>query len=90
MANKPINRDRIIELFKKQTQEDKEYIITEIIKSLSVSNEEEKLKKEIEKLNDKLSLYMHYTSTIVKQEINEKLKNNNKAESKLENIETQK
>ncbi|MFV0420164.1 MAG: hypothetical protein ACK5KT_15725 [Dysgonomonas sp.] len=90
MANKPMNRDRIIELFKKQTQEDKEYIITEIIKSLSVRNEEEKLKKEIDKLNDKLNLYMQYTSTIVKHEINEKLKNNNKTEPNQENIETQK
>lgn len=82
MANKPMNKERIVELFKKQTKEDKEYIITEIIKFLSVSNEEEKLKKEIDKLNDKLSLYMHYTSTIVKQEINEILKNNNKIEAK--------
>lgn len=69
MANKKIDKDRIIELFKKQSEEDKLYIINEMIKSLSVNEGNTKLREENEKLKLKLKLYRENSPKIVNDHI---------------------
>jgi hypothetical protein len=74
MANKKIDKDRIIELSKKQIKEDRIYIITGIIESLSEENGNNKLQSEIENLRKELDLYKKNSSKIIREYVNSELK----------------
>lgn len=74
MANRKIDKDRIVELFLKQSKEDKIYIITEMIKRLSEDNANEKLKQENERLKHEINLFKSNTHKAVIKVIEEKLK----------------
>ncbi len=73
MANKKIDRDRIVELFLKQSKEDRIYIITQMINSLSDDNANTKLQSEIEGLKKEVDLYKKNSSKIVRDYIKKEL-----------------
>jgi hypothetical protein len=75
MANKRIDKDRIIELALKQPKEDQLYIINGIVKGLSEDNANAKLENEVEKLKVELNLYRSNSSKLVKDYVNKELKN---------------
>ncbi len=75
MANKRIDKDRIIELALKQPKEDQIYIINGIVKGLSEDNANAKLENEVEKLKVELNLYRSNSSKLVKDYVNKELKN---------------
>lgn len=74
MANKKIDKDRIIELSLKQPKEDQIYIINGIIKGLSEDNSNSKLENEVEKLKVELKLYKDNSPKVVKDHVNNELK----------------
>lgn len=73
MANKKIDKDRIVELFLKQPKEDRIYIITQMINSLSDDNANTKLQSEIESLKKEVDLYKKNSSKIVRDYIKKEL-----------------
>lgn len=73
MANKKIDRDRIVELFLKQSKEDRIYIITQMISSLTEDNMNTKLQSEIESLKKEVDLYKKNSSKIVRDYIKREL-----------------
>ncbi len=77
-----MNRDRIIELFNKQSKEDKEYIIAEIIKSLSENEDYNKLKSEMENIKLELFYYKENSPKVVKDHIKILLKEPKEDKSK--------
>jgi len=74
MANKKIDKDRIIELASKQSKEDQLYIINGIVKGLSEDNANAKLVNEVEKLKIELKLYKDNSPKVVKDHVNIELK----------------
>jgi len=74
MANKKIDKDRIIELALKQEKQDQLYIINGIVKSLSEDNTNVKLMNEVEKLKIELKLYKDNSPKVVKEHVNNELK----------------
>lgn len=74
MANKRIDKDRIIQLALKQEKEDQLYIINGIVKGLSEDNANTKLVNEVEKLKIELKLYKDNSPKLVKDHVNIELK----------------
>lgn len=74
MANKKIDKDRIIELALKQPKEDQLYIINGIVQGLSEDNTNAKLENEVEKLKVELKLYKDNSPKVVKDHVNNELK----------------
>lgn len=70
-----MDKDRVIELFNKQTEEDKLYIITGIFQSLQDNSNDKKLQSEIDNLKKELVLYKKNSSKIVREYVNNELKN---------------
>jgi len=73
MANKRIDKDRIIELALKQQKEDQLYIINGIIEGLSQDNTNSKLENEVEQLKLELKLYRDNSSKLVKDYVRAEL-----------------
>lgn len=73
MANKKIDKVRIVELFLKQSKEDRIYIITQMISSLTEDNTNTKLQSEIESLKKEVDLYKKNSSKIVRDYIKKEL-----------------
>jgi len=74
MANKKMDKDRIIELFKKQTEEDKLYIVTGIFQSLQTNSNDEKFQSEIANLKNELEEYKKISSKFIREHVNNVMK----------------